>query len=82
MAEKIAAASGLAVTQANDVTQSRLELAADVVVVGSGAGGAVAAYELARAGKSVLVLEAGPYVPSSAFTEDFAQAMEQLYQDK
>ncbi|MDP2228889.1 MAG: GMC family oxidoreductase [Moraxellaceae bacterium] len=82
MGEKIAAASGLAVTQAADVAQAQLTLTADVVVVGSGAGGAVAAYELARAGKSVIVLEAGPYVPSSEFTEDFAKAMEQLYQDK
>lgn len=32
----------------------------NVVIVGSGAGGAPIAYELARAGKSVLVLEKGP----------------------
>lgn len=32
----------------------------DVVVIGSGAGGAPIAYELAREGKSVLVLEKGP----------------------
>jgi choline dehydrogenase-like flavoprotein len=32
----------------------------DVVVIGSGAGGAPVAYELARAGKSVLILEKGP----------------------
>ena len=33
----------------------------DVVIIGSGAGGAPIAYELARAGKSVLVLEKGPW---------------------
>jgi choline dehydrogenase-like flavoprotein len=82
MTQKIASSHGLTVTQARDMTQDHLELTADVVVVGSGAGGAVAAYELARAGKSVIVLEAGPYIPSSEFTEDFAKALEQLYQDK
>src|SRR5688572_17878854 len=32
----------------------------DVVIIGSGAGGSPIAYELARAGRSVLVLEKGP----------------------
>jgi choline dehydrogenase-like flavoprotein len=82
MSEKTVAPHGLDVTQAKDVTSERIELVADVVVVGSGAGGAVAAYELARAGRSVIVLEAGPYVPSSEFTEDLSKAMTQLYQDK
>ncbi|HTQ48678.1 MAG TPA: GMC family oxidoreductase [Polyangiaceae bacterium] len=39
-----------------------LSLRADVVIVGSGAGGAVVAREMARAGRSVVVVEEGPFV--------------------
>ncbi len=34
----------------------------DVVIIGSGAGGAPIAHELAKAGRSVLVLEKGPFI--------------------
>lgn len=54
----------------------------DVVIVGSGAGGAVMAYQLARAGYKVTVLEAGPWISSSAFTEHLPSALEQLYVDQ
>jgi choline dehydrogenase-like flavoprotein len=57
-------------------------LHADVVIVGSGASGAVMAYELARSGAKVVVLEAGPYVPSTEFKEHTRTAMELLYADK
>src|SRR5262249_24892001 len=39
----------------------------DVVVVGSGSGGAVVARELARAGRSVIVLEEGGWVPRQEY---------------
>ncbi|WP_101676184.1 GMC family oxidoreductase [Alloalcanivorax mobilis] len=73
--------SGLPVVQASDIAEATVNLEADVVIVGSGAGGAVTAYELARRGKRVIVLEAGPYIPSRAFTERFATSLETLYQD-
>lgn len=56
-------------------------LECDVVIVGSGAGGAVMAFELANAGKSVIVLEAGPYIPSERFTENLPDMFSLLYQD-
>ena len=43
-----------------------LELDTDVVIVGSGAGGAVVATELAASGQRVVVLEEGPNVSSAA----------------
>ena len=81
MSEIKAPASGLPVVQAGDIKTDRLTLKADVVVVGSGAGGAVTAYELARQGLDVIVLEAGPYIPSKDFTEHFSEALESLYED-
>ena len=78
---KTVPAHGLQVIQASDVTSDNIELNADAVIIGSGAGGAIAAYELAKAGKKVVVLEAGPYVPSEKFTEMHAVSMDTLYAD-
>ena len=53
-------------------------LGADVVVVGSGAGGGVAA-EAAEAGRSVVVLEAGPFVDEASMPHDELDAYARLY---
>ena len=46
---------------------SPMSTSVDVVVIGSGAGGAVVARELARAGRSVIVLEEGGYHPQKEY---------------
>ncbi len=54
-------------------------LECDAVVIGSGAGGGVAAGELTDAGKSVIVLEKGGYFAEENFTLREAEAMRDLY---
>jgi choline dehydrogenase-like flavoprotein len=56
-------------------------LDADVVVVGSGAGGATMAAELAEAGFEVVVLEEGSYYQTRDFTADTSAMVRQLYRD-
>jgi len=56
-------------------------MTADVVIIGSGAAGAVLAERLADAGREVLVLEKGPYVPPDEFTEDEVTQISSLYAD-
>jgi choline dehydrogenase-like flavoprotein len=58
-----------------------LHLTCDVVVVGSGPGGAVAAKTLAEAGKDVIVLEEGPPFAPTDFTPDAGQAMQRLMRE-
>ena len=57
-------------------------LAADVCVIGTGAGGAVVAARLAEAGYEVVVLEEGGYWTSSDFTEDEGEMVPRLYADR
>ncbi len=53
----------------------------DVCVVGSGAGGGVAAALLSEAGREVLVLEEGPHVPKEQMTQREEQMYPLLYRD-
>jgi choline dehydrogenase-like flavoprotein len=54
-------------------------LEADVVVVGAGAGGGVVAAELAAAGRSVVVVEGGPFVDEASLPRDEVDAYRRLY---
>jgi choline dehydrogenase-like flavoprotein len=63
-----------------DVT-SPVEETVDVVVVGSGAGGAAAAAELAEAGLSVVILEEGGLHDTRSFHADAPEMVRRLYRD-
>ena len=58
-----------------------VERRADVVVIGTGAGGAVTAARLAEAGYEVVILEQGGWLTRSDFTEDEPALTERLYAD-
>ena len=59
-----------------------LELECEVVVVGTGAGGAACAYELASRGRAVLMLEEGDLHRRSAFTSRASETFKKLYRDQ
>jgi choline dehydrogenase-like flavoprotein len=56
-------------------------LETEVCIVGSGAGGATLAYELAKAGRDVLILERGRYVQPREFTHNEVEMIGALYAD-
>lgn len=57
-------------------------LSADVVVIGTGAGGAVAAARFAAAGRDVVILEEGDYVHESDFTETEGEMVPRLFAEQ
>jgi choline dehydrogenase-like flavoprotein len=62
-------------------TQDDLTLTADVCVIGSGAGGAVAAATLAEHGKDVIIVEEGGFYDTDDFTMRELDVMPKLYQE-
>ncbi len=74
------AAAGWRITDASQLTRD-LALEADVVIIGTGAGGGIAAELLARAGLAVVMIEEGPLQTSSDFRMREAEAYPALYQE-
>jgi choline dehydrogenase-like flavoprotein len=56
-----------------------VELEAEVIVIGTGAGGAAAAYELARRGVAVAMIEAGDHFTRQHFTGEWVEATTKIY---
>ncbi len=57
------------------------EYTADVVVVGTGAGGGAVGTELAEAGAHVVFVEEGSYTPTESFNPYTSQSIPRLYRD-
>lgn len=58
-----------------------LELSCEVLVVGSGPGGAVVAKELAEAGKDVILLEEGPPMGAKDFVLEAGESMQKMLRE-
>ena len=67
-------------TRQSEVTAD-LRIDCGVVIVGSGAGGATMAAELADAGVDVVIVEEGGYHPTESFTAETGRALRTLYRD-
>jgi len=67
--------------QSRDAGSGPIEVDCDVVVVGSGAGGAAAAERLSQEGLSVCVVEAGAWREPEHLPADFYGALRDVYDD-
>ncbi len=61
--------------------RGELRISAEIVVIGSGAGGAVVAETLASLGHEVVILEEGDVIDASQFRGDIMTATEAMYRD-
>ena len=68
------------IIQGKQVSQSATETA-DVCIVGSGAAGAILAWEMAELGRTVVLLEKGGYHPRSDFSQNEEQMIPMLYKN-
>ena len=68
------------VTGRSEIT-GNLHVECAVVIVGTGAGGATMAAELADAGIDVVMVEEGGYHPTESFTAEAGRALRTLYRD-
>ena len=68
------------VTDGREVRED-MPIECDVVIVGTGAGGAPLAYELARRGHAVLMIEEGRYFRRGDFTGHAAEMTRTMYRD-
>jgi choline dehydrogenase-like flavoprotein len=68
------------VTGQREITEE-LHVECAVVIVGTGAGGATMAAELADAGIDVVMVEEGGYHPTESFTAEAGRALRTLYRD-
>ena len=64
-----------------DYAGAEVRASCDVVVIGSGPGGAVAAKELAEAGRDVILLEEGPPFGPADFVQEAAEAMQRMLRE-
>lgn len=62
-----------------DITETSIE--ADICIVGSGAAGSILAFEMAKKGRNVLLLEKGKYTEPKDFNEDEVDMIGKLYGD-
>lgn len=69
------------IIQKEKIKNGTWKLNCDAVVIGSGAGGAVAARELARSGWNVVLIEEGSYLTPANFTGDEFISQARMYRD-